>query len=192
MPSHVEPLDLTVVAAPGGLAFRSAHGTHGRAALELLSGGEVLAVYVDTAFSGILVGALRGRHQGEPWALAWGRRSPDGELPAVVFEGGGPLRRRSLPVPVTAVGERFWVACAQADAVARSASLEGGGGRRVGGAVARSASVEGGGGRRVGGAVARSASVEGGGGRRVGEFRTVTAASPGRVESWRLAHRGDH
>ncbi|MGW7002825.1 hypothetical protein ACWGCW_08350, partial [Streptomyces sp. NPDC054933] len=148
---HLElPPRPPVIAAPGGLAFRSALGTHGRAALELLCGEEVLAVYVDTAFSGILTGALRGRHQGEQWALAWGRRSPDGEVPAVAFEGGGPLRRRSLPVPVAAVGERFWVA------------------------------------RAVGVAAARSVSVEGGG-RRVGEFRTVTAAVPGRVESWRLA-----
>ncbi|MEU1627737.1 hypothetical protein ABZ746_20860 [Streptomyces sp. NPDC020096] len=166
---HLElPPRPPVIAAPGGLAFRPALGTHGRAALELLRGDEVLAVYVDTAFSGILAGALRGRHQGEQWALAWGRRSPDGEVPAVAFEGGGPLRRRSLPVPVAAVGERFWVARAVGVAAARSVSFEGGGGRR-------------------GVAAARSVSVEGGGGRRVGEFRTVTAAVPGRVESWRLA-----
>jgi hypothetical protein len=45
----------------------------------------------------------------------------------------------------------------------------------AGGPVARSASVEGGGGRRAGGPVARSASVEGGGGRRAGGPRTVMA-----------------
>ncbi|WP_312863202.1 radical SAM protein [Spinactinospora alkalitolerans] len=54
------------------------------------------------------------------------------------------------------------------EAAARSASVEGGGGRRAEEAAARSASVEGGGGRRAEEAAARSASVEGGGGRRAG------------------------
>jgi UDP-N-acetylmuramoylalanine--D-glutamate ligase len=51
---------------------------------------------------------------------------------------------------------------------ARSASAEGGGGRREGMTAARSASAEGGGGRREGVTAARSASAEGGGGRREG------------------------
>ncbi|WP_269853743.1 hypothetical protein [Streptomyces sp. RPT161] len=122
--------------AYGGLALRPALGTRGRAAVELLDGEGVLGVYVDTAFSGLLLGALRGRRRGAAWALAWGRTGADGRAPAVAFEGGGPLRRRSLPVAVTGVGERFWMATAQ------------------------------------------------------GEFKTVTAAAPGRVESWRLGALG--
>jgi hypothetical protein len=120
------------LATPGGLAFRPAPGTRGRAALELLDGDGVLGVYVDTAFSGLLLGALRGRRPGEAWALAWGRVAADGRAPAVAFEG----RRRGLPVSAAMVGQRFWVASAR------------------------------------------------------GEFKTVTAAGPGRVETWRLGSLG--
>ena len=117
---------------PGGLGFRPASGTRGRAALELFDEDGVLGVYVDTAFSGLLLGALRGRRSGAAWALAWGRAGADGRAPAVAFEG----RRRSLPVAAAVVGERFWAACAE------------------------------------------------------GEFKAVTAAGPGRVETWRLGALG--
>jgi two-component system sensor histidine kinase MtrB len=68
---------------------------------------------------------------------------------------GNALKHGGSPVRVTVRTEDH--------AAARSASVEGGGGRREGNAAARSASVEGGGGRREGGAAARSGSAAGGG-----------------------------
>lgn len=103
-----------LVTAPGGIAFRPAPGSHGRAALEVLADGEVLGVHVEHSLGGLLLGALRGRRAGAAWALAWGRLPPDGSAPAVAFDGGQ-LRRRSLPVRVVRVGERFWAAWAEGE-----------------------------------------------------------------------------
>ncbi len=99
----------TLVTALGAVTFRLAAGTAGRAALEVLRGGELIGVHVDTRFSALVLGALRGGQDGPRWALAWGRLPPAGERPAVTFLGGWPGRRVRAVAEVGAVG-MFWVA----------------------------------------------------------------------------------
>lgn len=112
---HPDPgADPAEVLSHAGLTFRLATGMRGRAALEVLSGDELLGVHVDHVFSPVLLGAVRGRNERAPWALCWGRLPPDGAVPAVAF-GGGLLRHRSLPVRVARIGGCFWVAWAQGD-----------------------------------------------------------------------------
>lgn len=97
---------------PGPVAFRPASGTGGRAAMEVLDGTEVVGVHVDTVFRSALLGALRARRGGPPWALAWGGLAPDGGRPTVTFLVRRPGRVRRAAADVEVVAGRFWVAWA--------------------------------------------------------------------------------
>ncbi|GGU93980.1 hypothetical protein GCM10010211_71260 [Streptomyces albospinus] len=97
------PQDSCGVSGTSGRVLHPALGINDRAALELFSGEDLLGVSVDHAFSGRLLGARRGRHEGAVWAVAWGRLTADDSTPAVAFERHW-LRRRSLPVHAIQVG----------------------------------------------------------------------------------------
>jgi hypothetical protein len=100
------------LARPGPITFRPASGTGGRAAVEVLAGTEVVGVHVDTVFCSALLGALRARRGGPPWALAWGGLPPDGGRPTVTFLGRRPGRVPRVVTDVEVVAGRFWVAWA--------------------------------------------------------------------------------
>lgn len=97
---------------PGPVTFRPASGTGGRAAMEVLDGTGVIGVHVDTVFCSALLGALRARRGGPPWALAWGGLPPDGGRPAVTFLGRRCGRVPRVAADVEVVAGRFWVAWA--------------------------------------------------------------------------------
>jgi hypothetical protein len=105
---------------------RTSGGTAGWPAMEIYAADNLLDVVVATTLvAGILRGARRAVWDGLPGALAWGRLPADGTGIAVHFAQrrfprwpGSRARRTDrehypsgiCPAPVSAVGERFWVA----------------------------------------------------------------------------------
>ncbi len=92
-------------------SVRLTGGPGTRPAVEIYEAGSLAGLIVAThATPQILAGARRAVHDGQAYALAWGR-APQGGPVTVTFSRGR-LRRRTCPAEVTGIGSWCWLATA--------------------------------------------------------------------------------